>query len=132
MPTIPYVFEDEPRTIEVTEGDETRPVIVLLHGTGGDIRDMTDPAAGPDNNYDYTIAFPPDVTIGWRAYPGLGLWSCCELDPKKDVSSWRDILTRYKFRTAAYSQVDPSGFLARPVRELAVVMPTLYEYFPKV
>jgi len=44
--------------------------------------------------------------------------------------SWREILTRYKFRTAVYDQVDPTGFLAAPVRELAVVASALAKNYP--
>lgn len=131
MPTITYDFEGEQKEIEVTDGDTNKPVVVLLHGTGGTILDMTDPANGPDNNYNHSGSFPGDVTIGWRAYPGVGVWSCCDLDPKMEVTSWREILVQYKYRTAVYSQEDRSGPLARPVRELAVVMEHLYAHFPK-
>jgi hypothetical protein len=130
MPTIDYEFEDETRQIEVTEGDDRKPVVVLLNGTGGNIHDMTSPATHPDSNYDFTSPFPADVDIAWRAYPGVGVWSCCDLDPKKKVRSWREVVVDYKFRTAAYAQVDPSGFLARPVRELAAVMTGLYRNYP--
>jgi len=145
--TIPYVFAGQvpnPDTglpgIEVSAGDPDMPVIVLLHGTGGDIRDMIDPANAPvaGQNYDYSAPFPPNVTIGWSTYPGVGVWSCCSLDSKKAVTSWRDVLNANQFTTAAYSQVDPSGFLAPPgsppppgpVDELAVVMDALIDFFP--
>jgi len=144
--TIPYTFPGQvpnPDTnqpgIEVSAGDPDLPVIVLLHGTGGDIRDMIDPADAPvaGQNYDYDGAFPPPVTVGWSSYPGFGVWSCCELDPKKPVMSWRDVLSANQFATAAYSQVDPDGFLAPPgsppplgpVDELAVVMTELIRHF---
>jgi hypothetical protein len=130
MAFIEYIFDDERRQIEITDGDERKPIVVLLHGTGGTINDMTNPGESPDSNYDFTSPFPPDVPIGWRAYPGVGIWFCCGLDSKKDVRSWRDVLVSFKFRTAAYAQVDPTGFLERPVRELAVVMRTLTQAFP--
>jgi pimeloyl-ACP methyl ester carboxylesterase len=135
MATIPYTFLDGDRVfnkeIEITDGDPDRPVILLLHGTGGSQSDMTTPGLAPDNNYNYSAALPGNVAIGWRGYPGIGVWSCCELDAKKDVRSWRDVLVDYKFRTAVYSQVDPTGFLAAPVKELAVVMDTLAGYYGK-
>jgi pimeloyl-ACP methyl ester carboxylesterase len=130
METLDYEFNEKTRKIQITDGDETKPVVVLIHGTGGNIDDMTDPASHPDNNYDFTRPLPPDVTIGRRNYPGVGVWSCCDLDPKKDVRSWRDVLTDYNFRTAAYAQVEPNGFLAEPVREFGVVWSTLKEHYP--
>lgn len=130
MDTIPYTFDGRTGSIEVTERDPDRPLVILLHGTGGTISDMTTPAVHPDNNYDYRSPLSPDVTIGWRAYPGIGVWSCCDLDPKMDVRSWRDVLSQYKFGTAAYSQVDNDGFLARPVAEFAVVIGVLMKHCP--
>jgi len=131
MDPITYDFSGQERQIQVTDGDPDRPLVLLLHGTGGTVSDMTTPAAYPDNNYDFAVPFPPAVTVGWRAYPGIGVWSCCDLDPKKDVRSWRDVLSSYKFRTAAYSQVDNDGFLARPVEELQVVMTALAKAYPR-
>jgi pimeloyl-ACP methyl ester carboxylesterase len=128
---VEYKFEGETKTVDVTDGDVGKPMVVLLHGTGGDIRDMTDPTAVWPENYDYTANLPPDRDIGWRAYPGIGVWSF-ELDAKKSVESWRDILVRYKFPVAVYPQVDKSGFLARPVLELAVVMETLMDHYQKI
>lgn len=129
MEIVPYMVSDELGSwdgeIEISEGSTDKPVIVLLHGTAGTIDDMTNPARHPDNNYGYDLPLPADVDIGWRAYPGIGVWSCCQLDDKKEVVSWRDLLGEYGFRTAAYSQIDNTGFLARPTLELAVVMETL-------
>jgi pimeloyl-ACP methyl ester carboxylesterase len=135
MAAVDYTFTVGKRvvdgSIEVTDGDPEKPVVVLLHGTGGSRSDMISPGASPDNNYDYTRALAGTVTVGWRDYPGVGVWSCCELDdnPKKTVRSWREALSQYKFRTAVYKQVDPSGFLDAPARELAVVMQALVDYY---
>jgi len=126
---VTFDFERDKRTIQVTDGSASRPIVVMLHGTGGDVRDMTDPASSPDHNYDYTAAFPPDRSVGWRVYPGIGIWSF-ELDPKKSVTSWQQILQRNGFRTTTYSQVDSTGLLARPVEELSAVMGALTAAFP--
>jgi hypothetical protein len=91
---------------------------------------MTAPALHPDNHYDYRAPLSPDMTVGWRVYPGIGIRSCCELDRDKDVWSWQDVPSRYRFRAAAYSQVDNEGFLARPVTEFALVMGLLMEACP--
>jgi len=131
MATILYEFEGQQKELDFSDGSGRKPIIVLLHGTGGTKSDMVSPGSAPDNNYDHSSIFPGDVSIGWRDYPGIGVWSCCELDPKMDVLSWREILSKYNFRTAVYSQVDPVGFLARPVAELVVVMATLQKNFPE-
>jgi pimeloyl-ACP methyl ester carboxylesterase len=135
MPNVTYVFEKETRTVEVTDGDPDRPLVLLLHGAMGTILDMVDPASGPDNNYDNLSPLDPDVEIGPSSYPGVGVYSCCTLDPKKVVQSWRTVLQNNHFPTAAYSQVDNAGFLARPVMELVEVVRALngsYENKPLV
>jgi pimeloyl-ACP methyl ester carboxylesterase len=128
--TVDYEFDGLRRQLTLFDGDGTKPLVLLLHGALGDARHMTDPATAPGNNYDYASALGGRVTIGWRAYPGVGVWSCCHLDPTKDVRSWQAVLEAYRFRTAVYSQVDPGGFLARPVEELVVVMDTLIKVAP--
>jgi pimeloyl-ACP methyl ester carboxylesterase len=127
MSTLSYRFDEAELELELTEGDAKKPLVVLLHGAGGDKRHMTAPAEAPDHNHDHRSPLSDDVTIGFRAYPGVGVWSCCHLDPMKDVGSWQAALSAHQFRTAVYSQVDPLGFLAAPVEELAAVMNTLYE-----
>src|SRR4051794_11469769 len=47
------------------------PLVVLLHGTSGNINDMSDPAQSPGFNYE---KFAPGhiVDRGWHAYPNAG------------------------------------------------------------
>lgn len=126
MPDVEYQFEGETRRVEVWEGDPDRPLVLLLHGTAGTKLDMVDPHNGPDNDYDHLSPLKPEVVIGERAYPGIGVYSCCTLDDKlPSVRSWRDVLVSAKFPTAAYSQVENTGFLDRPVRELVEVVRAL-------
>ena len=140
-----YRFDDVDRKVEVTNGDPDRPLVLLLHGTSGTKLDMIDPTAppgtvyrdveypggGPDNDYDHLAPLRPAVSIGQRSYPGVGVWSCCELDPKLDaVRSWRTVLADNGFWTAVYDQVDNQGLLERPVGELVVVMRRLAKEYP--
>jgi pimeloyl-ACP methyl ester carboxylesterase len=127
---VPYIFEDVERQIDLADGDPDRPLVLLLHGTAGTLLDMTAPASGPDNNYDFTAPLGGRVEIGPRVYPGIGVWSCCSLDDKKSVRSWRDVLSQNAFRTAVYSQVDNVGLLARPTSELVAVVRALNQAFP--
>jgi pimeloyl-ACP methyl ester carboxylesterase len=127
---VTYTFEGQNRTIDVTDGSASLPVVVLLHGTGGSRSDMTTPASLPDHNHDYDAPFEADRNIGWRVYPGIGIWSFT-LDRKKEVTSWQDLLRANKFRTTTYAQVAPRGLLARPVAELAEVMATLMAALPE-
>jgi hypothetical protein len=125
VPTVEYSFERVVRKVDVTEGEPKRPIVLLLHGAMGSMADMIAPADGPDNNYDHLAPLRGEVAIGPRAYPGIGVYSCCELDPKKPVRSWRDVLSQHGFWTATYSQLDPGGFLDRPTRELVEVVRAL-------
>jgi pimeloyl-ACP methyl ester carboxylesterase len=130
---VDYVFEDETRHVEVWEGDSDLPLVLLLHGTAGSKSDMVDPHTAPDNDYDHFSPLKPEVAIGQRAYPGIGIYSCCTLDDKlPKVRSWRDVLVLAKFPTAAYSQVDNTGFLDRPVRELVEVVRALNATYPRL
>jgi pimeloyl-ACP methyl ester carboxylesterase len=123
--SIPYTFDGASKTISATTGDPRKPLVLLLHGTGGRIDDMTDPVgpSGPDSHYDYSGPFPSDRTIGWRDYPGVGVWSFTldQMKPKDQIKSWQQILEEHNFPTAAYSQVDNVGLLQRPSDELAVI-----------
>jgi predicted esterase len=109
-----------PADYSYTPGSRGRAVVVLLHGTGGTIRDMTSPGHRGDN-HDYAAPFPLDRTVGWRAYPGVGIWSF-DTDPLKDVSNWKHFLEDNGFGTVTYSQVDPTGSVAAAVEELVEVM----------
>jgi len=130
VPEIKYTFERKERSVDVWDGDPDRPMVLLLHGTAGTILDMVAPADGPDNNYDHLAPLNPEVAIGARTYPGVGVYSCCTLDDKMSVRSWRDVLTASNFPTAAYSQVDNTGFLERPVKELVEVVRALNKAYP--
>jgi pimeloyl-ACP methyl ester carboxylesterase len=111
--------------VAATTGDPRKPLVLLLHGTGGRIDDMTDPVgpSGPDSHYDYDGPLASDRTIGWRDYPGIGVWSFTldQMKPKDRITSWQQILAAHDFPTAAYSQVDNVGLLQRPSDELAVI-----------
>jgi pimeloyl-ACP methyl ester carboxylesterase len=106
------------------DGDPDKPLVLLLHGNGGNIDHLANPAASPAQNYDFNAPFPPDRVIGWRDYPGIGVWSF-NLDDDKAVEGWEPFLNRYGFTTLNYTQIDPTGFLERPVRELAAIVDTV-------
>ena len=99
-----------PPSLVITKGDTRKPVVLLLHGTSGDHRDMTDPAHAPAGtwNYDYTAPFPPDQDEGWNTYPGIGVWKFT-LDSLKDVRSWQQVLSEHAFPTAVYDQSNASA-----------------------
>ncbi|MCZ6691156.1 MAG: hypothetical protein O7H41_16340 [Planctomycetota bacterium] len=128
MEVMQYTFDGEARTLQISEGDPNRPVVVLLHGTSGNRHDMMDPATNPDHNFDHQSPLSPDKDIGWRSYPGIGITDV-GLDAKKPVRSWQDALEEHGFSTVAYDQVDPEGLLERPVRELDTVMMILIGRF---
>ena len=57
-------------TTSLNEADPTRPLVVLLHGLGGDITDMTAPMSNPGRVKPYDITWsPPDIDEGWHDFP---------------------------------------------------------------
>lgn len=120
--------------VQVTEaGDPATPMVVLLHGNGGTILDMTDPGSPSmgDRMYNYNIDAPlkPFRDLGWSWYPHVGPYSF-ELSPWKSVRSWRQIRYENGYRTAAYSQIDNTGYLVGPVQELTSIMSKLVALYP--
>lgn len=99
-----------------------KPLVFLLHGTGGTISHMTDPGS-PSLGWvhDFGAPFPPDRDVGRQVWPGIGVWSF-QLDDPKDVTSWREFLENRDYGTLTYSQDDPSGLLAAAVAQLAEVV----------
>ncbi len=129
---IQYTFDGQSGTLDVTDTTEVNaanPLIILLHGMGGNEDHMVNPALNPGENYDHSAPFPADRDVGWHDYPGVGVWSL-ELDPMKSVTGWGPFLNSHRYRTASYSQVDPTGLLAQPVRELRAVVQALMKNFP--
>jgi len=113
----------------ISDGDEDKPIVVLLHGAGGTHSHMTDPGPAVGISYDYNSPFPADRAIGWRSYPGFGIWSF-QLDSIKDVTGWRPVLWRAGFPTATYDQVSNSALLQPAVDELVDVVRTLNKEMP--
>ena len=131
MPQIQYEFGGD-RFVDVVDGNADRPLVLLLHGAGGDASHMTNPTSELPFDFDNTSPLPGPVDVGPSWYPGIGVWSCCQLDDKvKAVQSWRDALDVWGFGTAVYSQVDPMGKLERPVAELVQVMRALRDAYPE-
>lgn len=120
--TIPYTFNDRDKSIEYTDGDAGKPLVLLLHGAGGTSLDMTAPDQRGYPHYDYTEPFPPDRDEGWSAYPGVGVWSFTLDNPKEPLISWQQILQDNGFPTATYSQVDSTGPIQSAEDELVVVI----------
>lgn len=101
--------------------DPGLPVVILLHGFGGTVEDMTNPAIHPGFNFDCTATIPPLVDRGWHHHPGLGIYGV-ELDPTKGVTGWDSALLAEGFGTVSYAQVDSTGLLDPAIRELAAVV----------
>ena len=121
--------------VTVGDGDPTKPLVLLLHGTAGNKFDMVAPGNGEATgrnkfNFDYNAPMQPDRDLGWFGESIIWGIHHFELDQLKQVRSWRDALNSAGYRTAAYSQADPSGLLARPVEELGKVMTYLRSAYP--
>lgn len=106
--------------LEVPEGASNQaPLIILLHGTNGDISDMSDPATHPGRNYE-RIAPGTIVDRGWHDYPNVGFWSL-GADQLADVIGWSPFLAAAGFPTINYRQTKPDDVLVEPLRELRAI-----------
>lgn len=133
--TVSYVDSlDRPRVsrpIDVQDSvDPKLPVVILLHGTGGMAYDMANPAVHPGHNHDHTAAIPPINDLGWHSAPRVGV-AGLELDPFKPVTGWRPALATEGFGTVGYDQVDNTGLLENPVRELTAVVAGVLARIPE-
>jgi len=127
---LPFQFAGQTKQIVVTEAtatNQTKPLILLLHGLSGNQHNMWDPNT---DNYNRKAPFPPDQDLGWMSWPAVGIHSFT-LDPRfGPMKGWKPVLEAQGFRTAVYDQIDGDGLLARPVQELAVVVQTLITNAP--
>ncbi len=132
MTSVPYTFDGD-KSVDVDEGTNAdRPLVLLLHGASGNASHMTDPTSVLPYDFDNLSPLKSPVDVGASWYPGVGVWSCCQLDEKlQKVTSWRDALRSFGFGTAVYSQVDSTGKLERPVAELVKVMQALSAAYPR-
>lgn len=101
------------------------PVVVLVHGTGGDVNDMADPAVHPGFNVERVT----EGTIrdrGWHPYPNVGWWSI-GVDPPVPVQGWEPFLNARGIPTLNYSQDAARGALAESAAELRRLLEVLEE-----
>jgi hypothetical protein len=108
-------------TLEVPDNASSEtPLIILLHGTSGNISDMSDPTVHPGLNYE-RIATGTIVDRDWHKYPNVGFWSL-GADELTGVTGWAPFLSAAGFPTINYSQTKPRDVLVEPLRELRAIL----------
>lgn len=106
------------------------PLILLLHGGGGNINDMADPAL----NYgpimcDVGWAPPAKIDRGWHPYPNAGTWGFNTSPPKRG-SGLQEALAQFGYTVLNYGQAGPNDTIQLPAAELdALVRHVLENYF---
>ena len=106
------------------------PLILLLHGGGGNINDMANPAL----NYgpimcDVNWAPPAKLDRGWHAYPNAGIWGF-NTSPSKSGSGLQGALAQFGYTVLNYGQAGPNDTIQLPAAELdALVHHVLENYF---
>jgi hypothetical protein len=121
--TIPWPGgpRDVPVSLDVPQNAAaSAPLVVLLHGTGGTIDDMADPATHPGMNFE-RVAEGTIRNRGWRDYPNVGYWSI-GLDPREPKEGWAPFLLGRGFPVLNYGQIDNRDVLTRTTAELTVVL----------
>lgn len=113
------------------------PIVVLLHGVGGTLDDMSNPAARPGFNYDHTSILA-DRDEGFRfaapvvspAPPGApfsAVFHAFDLDPLMPVRSWQEALLAFGFRTAIYEQQgDSQPIASQDLGQLEAILRQLF------
>ena len=97
------------------------PLIILLHGTSGDINDMSDPRVRPGFNYERILPGTRVDRPPARPYPNAGFWSL-GADELVGVTGWAPFLAAAGFPTINYSQINPRELLVEPLRELRAIL----------
>lgn len=119
--------------------DADWPIVILLHGTGGVLRSMSNPGsyptADPDydgHNYDFGPVDTSIVDRGWHYYPGVLAWSV-KVDTRIQVTGWEPFLNRYGIPTLNYAQTGNEASLSvnqMPLEELLAVVKKLMISYP--
>jgi predicted esterase len=116
--------------VEVTEPLPAGvPLVVLLHGLGGNALHMTDPSSSPDlmpviRNLNAPVGGATDRGI--QFVPGIGA-AGFEIDPTMTVRGWRGALNAAGFPTLSYTQVSPGGTLAPNLMQLQTIAAAVLE-----
>jgi hypothetical protein len=118
--------------------DPDVPVVILLHGMGGGIDDMSQPAVSPGYAVNMATAIVSPKDLGLHAYPGVGVHGVAaddELDPVP--TGWQPFLVSQGFITLNYAQVEPWGSIApvngqpsEPVQQLNAIITGVIATFP--
>lgn len=130
MATITFRFASGRRRVTRTadffdRGRKELPVVVLVHGMGGEKRDWTDPGY-LKVNYAYDGVGPSLRTHGWHTLPPAGLPDVPpQLDRLRNVTGIEPALRQFGFRTVVYSQMNTRGPIAESALELEALMAAL-------
>jgi hypothetical protein len=118
--------------VVVADGAPTKPYVVLLHGASGTAADMVTPLTGPHAGllFDDRSPVPAMIDRGWHDYPNAGFWSVGSLDGPSHGTGWQPYLAAREFGTVLYDQVEPTGLLANPVRQLHGVIDGYRQLLP--
>jgi hypothetical protein len=102
--------------------DPSLPLVILLHGLGGDVRDMTSPLTSAWSGFAFNRAatFSSYTDRGLNLTPPLVPVNGFFIDPlSTTLTSWRAALNAAGFSTATYSQAGP--LIANDVAQLTAL-----------
>ena len=133
--TVPWTDRNGvPQHTDITQSDgapnPSLPIVLLLHGMGGDIEHMYNPGHSPGMNFDLDFVPPLTIDRGWHGYPNVGIWGLAT-SPTKPVSGLQGAIAQSGFLTLNYAQLAPFGNLAVPLEEINAVVRALFSRFNK-
>src|SRR5262245_40487206 len=94
------------RSTMITQSDNTPdpslPIVLLLHGMGGNIHHMADPDVSPGLTVDLDFTPPLMIDRGWHPYPNIGVWGFIS-SPPKSVTGWQPRLAQLGYTALNYA-----------------------------
>lgn len=109
--------------------DQDWPIVILLHGTHGNVNDMAFPAEHPGCNYNFGPVNQGRIDRGWHWYPAMLVWGI-DADAPLTVTGWQKFLNDQQIPSVNYAQVDRDGPLDRPVTQLTALVDERIARYP--
>jgi pimeloyl-ACP methyl ester carboxylesterase len=101
--------------------DPTFPIVLLLHGGGGDINHMSNPTISPGVQFDVDFAPAAVIDRDWHGYPNVGIWGV-SVSPPNNTIGLQGAIAQFGYTALNYAQVGPNDTINLPAVEIDAVV----------